>query len=142
MRLPECHKTPSRTGTEKICLIVSDMARALEFYRTLGLPIPVDTAAEDHVEIEVDGLRIARETEGLMRQLDANWTPPARAGRLGFALQAPSPAGVDEAVERVRLAGHRVKTEPWDAPWGQRYATVLDPDGTPVVLFAWRPEKT
>lgn len=25
---------------------------------------------------------------------------------------------------------------PFDAPWGQRYATVLDPDGNGVDLFA------
>jgi hypothetical protein len=25
---------------------------------------------------------------------------------------------------------------PYDAPWGQRYATVLDPDGNIVDLFA------
>jgi uncharacterized glyoxalase superfamily protein PhnB len=28
---------------------------------------------------------------------------------------------------------------PWDAFWGQRYATVLDPDGNSVDLFAALP---
>ena len=26
---------------------------------------------------------------------------------------------------------------PWDAPWGQRYAILHDPDGYQVELFAW-----
>ena len=33
-------------------------------------------------------------------------------------------------------AGHRSHRAPWDAFWGQRYATVLDPDGNAVDLFA------
>ena len=35
-----------------------------------------------------------------------------------------SPADVDD--------GHKA---PWDAPWGQRYALVRDPDGNAVDLF-------
>jgi uncharacterized glyoxalase superfamily protein PhnB len=38
--------------------------------------------------------------------------------------------------DRVVAAGHHGKTAPWDAFWGQRYATVLDPDGNQVDLFA------
>ena len=33
-------------------------------------------------------------------------------------------------------AGHRGHLEPFDAFWGQRYATVLDPDGNGVDLYA------
>lgn len=121
-----------------LSLIVSDMAKALAFYRTLGLPIPADAdTSQDHIEIEQGGLRIAWETEALMRQLDAGWTAPTRAGRVGFALQAASPAEVDSAIARIKAAGYPVKTEPWDAFWGQRYATVTDPDGTNVDIFAW-----
>ena len=36
-------------------------------------------------------------------------------------------------------AGYRGHRIPFDAFWGQRYATVLDPDGVGVDLFAWRP---
>lgn len=120
-----------------VSFIVTDMQAALDFYRLLGLPIPADAdATQDHVEISVEGIRIAWETEALMRQLDSAWTPPTRPGRLSFALEALSPAAVDEAVKRVEAAGYTVKTKPFDAFWGQRYATVLDPDDTPVDLFA------
>ena len=37
---------------------------------------------------------------------------------------------------RPATTGHH---EPWDAFWGQRYATVLDPDGNSVDLFAALP---
>ena len=38
--------------------------------------------------------------------------------------------------ERLIKAGHPGSLEPYDAPWGQRYATILDPDGNMVDLFA------
>jgi len=55
--------------------------------------------------------------------------PPRPGTGAGFALIRPSPAAVDETVSRVRSAGYAVVKEPYDAPWGQRYATVADPDG-------------
>lgn len=63
--------------------------------------------------------------------------PTQQAGRVGFALQAASPAEVDAAVQRVQDARYSVKTQPWDAFWGQRYATVTGPDGVNVDVFAW-----
>ncbi|WP_309570602.1 VOC family protein [Deinococcus sp.] len=123
-----------------IGIVVSDMARALAFYRSLGLPIPEDIVIERHMEIDVDGLRIAWETEALMRELNPAWTPPGGPGRIGVGVQAASPAGVDEALARLRAAGHAVP-DAFDAPWGQRYATVTDPDGTHVDVFAWQEGK-
>lgn len=121
-----------------VSFIVSDMQKALDFYRTLGLPIPTDAdVSQDHIEIEQDGLRIAWETQEMIQSLGPDWTPTRQAGRVGFALQASSPAEVDAAIERVQHAGHTVNTQPWDAFWGQRYATVTDPDGINVDVFAW-----
>jgi uncharacterized glyoxalase superfamily protein PhnB len=37
---------------------------------------------------------------------------------------------------KVVAAGFKAKKEPWDAFWGQRYASVVDPDGNSVDLFA------
>ena len=66
--------------------------------------------------------------------------PPGVEGRHGrpggpaFAL--PDAAAVDAAYAQLVEAGHRSELAPFDAFWGQRYATVLDPDGTGVDLFA------
>ncbi|MGE0000366.1 MAG: VOC family protein, partial [Ilumatobacteraceae bacterium] len=38
-------------------------------------------------------------------------------------------------------AGFDGHLEPWDAFWGQRYATLRDPDGNGVDLFAPLPTK-
>jgi uncharacterized glyoxalase superfamily protein PhnB len=44
---------------------------------------------------------------------------------------------VDATVAEIVQAGFSVQKVPWDAFWGQRYATVADPDGNHVDLFAW-----
>ena len=46
----------------------------------------------------------------------------------------PSLAAV--AIAALTAAGYTGRQPPFDAFWGQRYATVLDPDGTPVDLFS------
>jgi uncharacterized glyoxalase superfamily protein PhnB len=63
-------------------------------------------------------------------------TEPRPATHSAFALVCDSPAQVDAVTDKVKAAGHAVLTEPWDAFWGQRYATVADPDGTRIDLFA------
>jgi uncharacterized glyoxalase superfamily protein PhnB len=55
---------------------------------------------------------------------------------IGLAFLCESPSEVDATYERVVAAGYRGKKQPFDAYWGQRYATVLDPDGNGVDLFA------
>ena len=67
--------------------------------------------------------------------LDPN--PSARPGRR----RAPSSrcddaAEVDVVHTDLTGAGYASALAPCDAPWGQRYATVQDPDGNPVDLFA------
>ena len=46
------------------------------------------------------------------------------------------PDAVDAAYERLVALGYDGHKAPWDAPWGQRYALVRDPDGNSVDLFA------
>jgi lactoylglutathione lyase len=41
---------------------------------------------------------------------------------------------VDEAVDALREAGTEVIREPEDMEWGERMATVLDPDGNELYL--------
>jgi uncharacterized glyoxalase superfamily protein PhnB len=64
---------------------------------------------------------------------------PTPGNTAGFAVLFDDPADVDAAATRVSGAGHAVVTAPYDAPWGQRYATVADPDGYRVDLFALLP---
>ncbi|MDH3225746.1 MAG: hypothetical protein OEM67_01465 [Thermoleophilia bacterium] len=43
---------------------------------------------------------------------------------------------MDALFVDVGAAGHRAEQQPFHAFWGQRYATLLDPNGNPVDLYA------
>ncbi|MER7948136.1 VOC family protein [Streptomyces sp. NPDC096079] len=120
-------------------LVVSDMAASLAFYRRLGLDVPAGAESAPHVEAALPGgLRIAWDTEDVVRSFDPSWTRPAGGNRVELAFRCGSPADVDAVYEELTAAGYRGHLKPWDAVWGQRYAVVLDPDGSGVSLFAPR----
>jgi catechol 2,3-dioxygenase-like lactoylglutathione lyase family enzyme len=119
-----------------IGLVVADMGRSLAFYRRLGLAIPTDADGEGHVETTVGGLRLAFDTAETIRSFDPGWSPPAGGHRMALAFRCPSPGDVDRVYADLVGAGYTGHLEPWDAFWGQRYASVLDPDGNTVELFA------
>jgi catechol 2,3-dioxygenase-like lactoylglutathione lyase family enzyme len=116
-------------------LVASDLRRSLDFYRLLGLTI-ADTDSP-HVEVELPGgNRLLFDTEQTIASFHPGWTSPTSPGRLVLAFGLPAPADVDGVFSRVTDAGHPAVVQPFDAPWGQRYATVADPDGTSVDLYA------
>ena len=118
-------------------LVVADMSRSLAFYRRLGLDIPADSDKEPHVEATLPGgLRIAWDTVDTIRSFDPGWTPASGGHRIGLAFACDNPAGVDAAHAELTHAGYESHLDPWDAFWGQRYATVRDPDGNAIDLFA------
>jgi uncharacterized glyoxalase superfamily protein PhnB len=120
-------------------IVVADMPAALAFYRLLGLDIPAEADAAPHVEADFGGARIAFDTEETISSYDSSWSrPPASGHRMALAFAAESPAEVDAAYAEILAAGHQSHLEPFDAPWGMRYAVVHDPDGNPVDLFAVR----
>jgi catechol 2,3-dioxygenase-like lactoylglutathione lyase family enzyme len=120
-------------------IVVSDMARALAFYRLLGLPVPAEADTEPHVDVELSsGMRLAFDTEATIASFHPAWKP-GTGGRVGLAFALPDPAAVDAAYAELTGAGHHGELEPFDAFWGMRYATVHDPDGTGIDLFAMLP---
>ncbi|WP_431944838.1 VOC family protein [Actinacidiphila sp. bgisy167] len=118
-------------------IVVSDMAASLAFYRRLGLEIPAAADAEPHVEAALPGgLRLAWDTEETVLSFDSSWTPPRGGHRMALAFACDGPTEVDAVFADLTEAGYTGHLKPFDAPWGMRYATVLDPDGNPVDLFA------
>jgi catechol 2,3-dioxygenase-like lactoylglutathione lyase family enzyme len=118
-------------------LIVGDMGRSMAFYRRLGLDIPAEADNAPHVEVSLPGgLRLAFDTEDVIRSFDPRWERPPAGSRIGLAFLCDSPSDVDSNYEELLAAGYVGQLKPWDASWGQRYATVLDPDGIPIDLFA------
>jgi uncharacterized glyoxalase superfamily protein PhnB len=121
---------------EAIGMVVSDMGRALDFYRHLGLEFPEGAESEGHAEASVDGIRVMLDTEEMVRSFDPDWQPPTSGHRSSVAFRCDSPAEVDATYAALLEKSGTGHKEPWDAFWGMRYAEVKDPDGNVVDLFA------
>lgn len=80
------------------------------------------------------------DTEAVVAGFDPTWSPPPPGPvRARLAFRSDEPAEVDRLHATAVGDGHRSAVEPFDAFWGQRYASLLDPDGNPVDLFAELP---
>ncbi|MGW0615239.1 VOC family protein [Streptomyces sp. NPDC002788] len=118
-------------------IVVDDMPKALAFYRRLGLDIPAEADAQPHVETVLPGgVRLAWDTVETVRSYDPEWKAPSGSHRFAVAFEFPDAQAVDAKYAELVDAGYVGHVAPWDAVWGQRYAIVLDPDGTAVDLFA------
>jgi catechol 2,3-dioxygenase-like lactoylglutathione lyase family enzyme len=119
---------------DAIGIVARDMKESVRFYRLLGLDFP--DSGEDHLEAAAtSGLRVMLDAEDLMKQIYPGWVRPVGQGIM-LAFRCESPRDVDEAFRKVTSSSFKAKKEPWDAFWGQRYASVIDPDGNSVDLFA------
>lgn len=120
-----------------IGIVTNDMAASLSFYRALGVPIPSGLDQEPHVDVVMeDGTMLAWDTVDVIRGFDAEYVYPTGGHRIALAFDQGTSGAADQTFEELVAAGHRGHVEPWDAHWGQRYATLLDPDGNSVDLYA------
>jgi len=125
---------------DAVGLVAADLGRTVSFYRTLGCDLPdptdADTGMEAHLECDLGGVRLMIDSEEVMRSFSQDtWSGPG-AGRLTLAALCGSPAEVDRLHGELAVLGAGSHVAPFDAPWGQRYATVRDPDGVRVDLYA------
>ena len=120
-----------------IGIVSGDIAASCRFYRALGVDVAEPGEGEDHFEATLpNGLRLMWDTEELIRKLHPGWRRPGEGHAMALAFECAGAAEVDETYAKVVGAGFPGRTEPYDAFWGQRYATVDDPDGNSVDLFA------
>jgi catechol 2,3-dioxygenase-like lactoylglutathione lyase family enzyme len=118
-----------------IGVVVSDLARTIAFYRRLGCAFDDAAPGQGHVETTIGGLRLMFDTEEEIRSFNPDWNADG-SGRVALAAECASPADVDRLHDELSGLGSGSKLAPFDGFWGQRYATVLDPDGVLVDLFA------
>lgn len=118
-------------------IIVKDMAAALAFYRALGWDIPAELDHEGHAEYVLpNGLRVAWDTHAVIQSFDTQWQPASGSHRIGLAFLCESPSEVDAVYQRLIGMGYQGYHAPFDAFWGQHYASIQDPDGNVIDLFA------
>lgn len=108
-------------GTSVVWLPVSDMQRALSFYRDrLGLEALREE--DEWAELDANGLRIG---------LNAREEPRGSGGAI-LAFQPQD--GLDSAVQELRSGGVEIAGDVSEHPWG-RVATFKDPDGNDLQLY-------
>ena len=108
-------------------LQVADMERALGFYRDL-LGFELTYAFPPGETPVFVSLEVAGGTLGL-----AGTESPVESGSTAIWLYCDD---VDAAVEELRAAGVQIIAEPADQAWGERLASVADPDGYTVHIGA------
>ncbi len=101
-----------------VTFAVSDMAAAVAFYDAVGFEMLYGGADEPFTSYAAgDGF--------VNLQLDPEHAPLAAIwGRAIFWVD-----DVDAVHERIVAAGYAPSAPPADAPWGERYVHVRDPDG-------------
>lgn len=107
-----------------VTLATTDMRRAVQFYRMLGLQLAYggEEAAFTSFHAGPNFLNLISQPG---ERLQSWW------GRVIF--YEPN---IDELYARLVVAGCRPLTAPRDAEWGERYFHLTDPDGHEL-SFAW-----
>jgi uncharacterized glyoxalase superfamily protein PhnB len=123
-----------RIRVNALGVVAADFAAALAFYERLGCEFDPENGGE-HAEADLGGFRLMIDDAKAMGVAAGDRGP--RNG-IALAAQLDSAAEVDALYAELDAAGHGLE-RPFDAPWGMRYATVTDPDGTRVDLYAWLP---
>ncbi|NBE98620.1 glyoxalase [Nonomuraea sp. KC401] len=120
-----------------IDILVSDLDAAIAFYARLGLEFKIDEHSPEHAGCDLpNGLHVMLDTEAFRTPHLPGWIAPSGGPRTLLCFEFGAPAWVDAKYAELVGAGYRGIAEPFDAFWGMRYATVADPDGNGIDLYA------
>ena len=117
-------------------VIVEDMARALEFYRRLGVTIPEGAESQGHVEIKMSGLTFFLTT----KKVNAKWDPARAEAAGGYRMilefYLNTRAEVDAKYAELIGYGYQGHVAPYETSFNAYFALVNDPDGNTILLSA------
>ncbi|VAX16697.1 putative quinone binding protein [hydrothermal vent metagenome] len=120
---------------DAIGIVSGDLRKSISFYETLGVSL-AQVGGPDHYEGTTrSGVRLMLDSVDLIKKINPGWQAPDGGGVI-LCFKQESPEKVDELFQKIIDAGFEIVKEPWDAFWGQRYASVKDPDGNQIDLFA------
>jgi uncharacterized glyoxalase superfamily protein PhnB len=118
-------------------VIVEDMARAVEFYRRLGIEIAEGSETKHHVEVKMSGLTFFLST----KTINARWDPArVEATGDGYRIILEFYLETREAVaakyDEMIGYGYESHVAPYVTPFNNYFAMINDPDGNTVLLSA------
>ena len=119
---------------DQINLVVGNMGRSVEFYRTLGLDMGEEAPWTDHHRAGMVGGGLDMDSTARLRRRVG---PGLARGRTGVVIgfKVADREAVDRVYETVTGAGYE-PAGALDAFWGARYAIVCDPDGNAVGIMS------
>jgi uncharacterized glyoxalase superfamily protein PhnB len=124
-------------------IVSADLAASIKFYRALGVVFAddVDPSTGPHIEGKCPrtGLRIMFDSVDLVKKIQPQWVKPSGGAAISLCFEQSATTDVDAVFEAALAAGGSEKLKPWDAFWGQRYSSVLDPDGNQIDVYAELP---
>jgi uncharacterized glyoxalase superfamily protein PhnB len=120
-------------------VIVSDMGRAVEFYRRLGVSIPDGSETQEHVEVRMSGMTFFLST----KRANARWDPATRDPSGGYRIilefYLETREALDAKYAQMIDFGYEAHCAPYDVSRDLRFAMVDDPDGNTILLSAALP---
>ena len=117
-------------------VIVEDMARAVAFYRRLGVAVPDGATEQEHVEIAMSGLTFFLSTKGANARWDPAPTPASGGYRIVLEFYLETREALDAKYEELTGFGYESHCAPYDVSPEVRFAMVDDPDGNTILLSA------
>ena len=107
---------PQIESLSAITLATADMRQAVHFYQALGFPLKFGGAQSAFASFAFGGTYLNLIADS---RAPVNWW-----GRVIVYV-----SDVDAIYRKALAAGFQPSLEPSDAPWGERYFHITDPDG-------------
>jgi catechol 2,3-dioxygenase-like lactoylglutathione lyase family enzyme len=103
-------------------VMVEDMARAVEFYRRLGVDIPEGSETKPHVGIRMSGMTFFLTTH----ETNKRWDPA----------KTPASGGYRMILEYNEMVGYGYESHvaPYYTTFNAYFAMINDPDGNTILL--------
>jgi uncharacterized glyoxalase superfamily protein PhnB len=120
---------------DAIGIVSRDTALSIKFYSLLGVELK-QKGGPDHFEgTTPSGVRIMLDSVNLIKSINPAWKEPSGSA-ITLCFVQKSPDAVNVLYGNILAGGFKSAKAPWDAFWGQRYSSVLDPDDNQIDLFA------
>ena len=121
---------------EAVGIVSKDTSKSIHFYGILGVHFS-ETGGQGHWEGKAsEETRLLLDSVDLMKKINPEWQKSEGSSGVILCFKQSSPEQVNELYSRITKAGFKGLKPPWDAVWGQRYSSILDPDGNQVDIFA------
>jgi catechol 2,3-dioxygenase-like lactoylglutathione lyase family enzyme len=122
-------------------VVVEDMARAVEFYRRLGVDVPEGSETKHHVEVKMSGLTFFLTTKVINARWDPARTDASGGYRMILEFYLETQQAVDDKYAEMIGYGYESHHPPFVTPFKIYFAFVNDPDGNTILLSGELPKE-